>query len=285
MMRRAGYALALLAIILGACGSEEPPLPPSTPTRVVTLAPHLAELMYAIDAGDLLVGVSAWSDYPEPVRELPVIGDAFTIDHEQLALLKPDLLLAWESGMPIHVIDELRRAGYRVEVVRTRGLDDIAEAMRALGEIVDRRREAELAATGFGMGLMGLRQRYETAEPIRVFYQVSDRPLFTVTDKHFLGELIALCGGVNIFADLDEIAPSVTDEAVLARDPEVMIATDADEGDPFSVWRRWPQIAANRYGNHFRISADSSSRATPRLAGAGFEICEALESARRNRPD
>jgi iron complex transport system substrate-binding protein len=283
MTCRAGSMLALLAILLGACGGDEPVESTATPERIVTLAPHLAEIMYAIDAGDLLVGVSAWSDHPEPVKSLPVVGDAFTIDHEQLALLEPDLLLAWESGMPAHIVDELRRAGFRVELVRTRGLGDISKAMRALGDIVERPVSAEVAATGFEMGLEGLGQGYESAVPIRVFYQVSDRPLFTVSDAHFLGEIVSLCGGVNIFADLDEIAPSVSDEAVIARDPEVMIATDADEHDPFSEWQRWPRIAANRYGNHFRISADTSSRPTQRLLGAAVEICAAIDTGRRNR--
>jgi ABC-type hemin transport system substrate-binding protein len=117
--------------------------------RVVTFAPHLSEMMFAIGAGDRLVGVSSWSDYPREVLELPEIGDAFTVDQEQLALLQPDLLLAWESGMPSHVVDELRSRGYRVETVRTRSLADVSSAMIRLGELTGQRATAAAAAAQF----------------------------------------------------------------------------------------------------------------------------------------
>ncbi|MDJ0700159.1 MAG: helical backbone metal receptor [Woeseiaceae bacterium] len=282
MIGRAGVLLALLALLAVAC--ENQTLEPSSETaaRVVTLAPHLAELMFAIGAGDLVVGVSAWSDFPEGVREIPVIGDAFTVDQEQLALLDPDLLLVWESGMPAHTVDQLRAAGYRVEVIRTHGVEDVALAMLRLGKLTGHERQARHAADRYRSELVSLASHFTGMERIRVFYQVSDRPLFTINGQHFLSELIGLCGGKNVFEDLDELAPAITDEAVVLRDPEVMIASDADN-DPFAEWQRWPDIAANRYGNHFRISADTSSRPTPRLVEAGRQICTALESGRRGR--
>ena len=282
MTGRAGVLLALAAVLAVACETQTPEQSGETAARVVTLAPHLAELMFAIGAGDIVVGVSAWSDYPEGVRTLPVIGDAFTVDHEQLALLDPDLLLAWESGMPAHTVDELRAAGYRVEVIRTHGVEDVALAMLRLGELTDHQRQAGRAADSYRAQLVSLASHFTGMERIRVFYQVSDRPLFTINGRHFLSELIGICGGTNIFEDLDELAPAITDEAVVLRDPEVMLASDAND-DPFAEWQRWPNIAANRYGNHFRIGADTSSRPTPRLVEAGRQICTALEAGRRGR--
>ena len=283
MTLRAGLLLALIAISSGSCEYESREAPDSTANRVVTLAPHLAELMFAIGAGDLLVGVSAWSDYPPQVAAIPVVGDAFTIDHERLALANPDLLLAWESGMPAHIVDQLRGSGYRVEVIRTRSLEDVSAAMLRLGQLVDRGPQAKAAVAAFRSELGEIRGAHVDAEPIRVFYQVSARPLFTVSGEHFISDLIALCGGQNVFSNLGELAPSVSDESVIALDPELMLATDASGGNPFAEWRRWPDIAANQYGNHFQIDANRASRATPRLAAAALEVCAALDRGRDNR--
>lgn len=283
MIHRGALLLALLALVSSGC-EQTPRAGESAPaTRVVTLAPSLAELTFAIGAGDLVVGVSAWSDYPPAVLDLPIVGDAFAIDHEQLALLAPDLVLAWESGMPAHVVDELRQSGYRVEVIRTRSLADISAAILQLGSILERQRAADDVATRFTGEIARLAETYRDAAPIRVFYQVASRPLYTINNEHYLGDIIALCGGNNIFHDLGELAPTIADEAVIARDPEVMLAGDKSAAEPFREWQRWPQIAANRYGNHFLISSDSSSRPTPRLTIAATQICAALEQGRNNR--
>jgi iron complex transport system substrate-binding protein len=275
--------LALLALVGSGCEQVPAVSTPVTATRVVTLAPSLAELAFEIGAGDLVVGVSAWSDYPDAVLALPIVGDAFAIDHEQLALLNPDLVLAWQSGMPAHVVDELRQSGYRVEVIRTRSLKDISEAILQMGAMLDRQRAADEVAAKFRDDINRLAETYQGAAPIRVFYQVASRPLYTINNEHYLGDIIALCGGNNIFHDLGELAPAIADEAVIARDPEVMLAGDKSAAEPFREWQRWPQIAANRYGNHFLISSDSSSRPTPRLIIAATEICAALEQGRENR--
>ncbi len=251
--------------------------------RIVSLAPNLTELMYTIGAGDQLVGVSAWSDYPREALDLPVVGDAFSVDQEQLALLNPDLLLVWESGTPVHTVDQLRAIGYNVAPIRTRGLDDIADAMLTLGTLTGHSREAAQAAADFRGALRSLRDRHEGLVPIRVFYQVSARPLFTVNEEHYVSKLISICGGENIFDDLNDLAPTVDVEAVVDRDPEVMLAsTDAGE-DAFDEWQRWPDIAANRYGNQFLLPADEIGRATARLIVAAEALCGALQQARMNR--
>lgn len=283
MIQRGVLLLALVALSGSACDKEPPVHTSVTATRVVTLAPSLAELAFEIGAGDRVVGVSAWSDYPEAVLDLPIVGDAFAIDHEQLALLHPDLILAWESGMPAHVVDELRQSGYRVEVIRTRSLADVGQAVVQLGALLERQDAASDVVARFTGDIDRLTQKYEDAEPIRVFYQIASRPLYTINNEHYLGDIVSLCGGVNIFHDLGELAPTIADEAVIARDPEVMLAGDKSAAEPFKEWLRWPGIAANRYGNYFLISSDSSSRPTPRLVIAATEICSALEKGRENR--
>lgn len=277
-------ALACLCALLYACSEPANEMPDSgAAERVVTFAPHLSEIMYAIGAGDKLVGVSSWSDYPREVLDLPEVGDAFTVDQEQLSLLAPDLLLVWESGMPAHMVDELRGRGYRVETIRTRSLDDVAVAMIRLGELTGHNASAEIAASEFREAMAQLAEQYRDAEPIDVFFQISTRPLYTINREHFISEIIEICGGQNIFADLEEMAPSVAVEAVLDRDPEVMLAGTNLGDDAFAEWARWPGLAANRYGNQFLLPDETIGRPIPRLVIAGRATCIALDQARVNR--
>ena len=278
--------LIALLIPLGACDAPETrdTVAGDRPySRIVTLAPNLAELVFAAGAGDKLVGVSAYSDYPPEAASLPLIGDAFTVDQEQLALLDPDLLLAWHSGTPAHVVDKLRRAGYTVEVIHTQVLADIPRALVIIGKLAGVEPEAKGVADKFEAALGELAAIAANQDPIRTFYQVSMRPLYTVSSSHFASELIEICGGSNVFSDLEELAPAIDVDAVIDRDPEVILAgTDAGD-DAFDEWQRWPGMAANRYDNHFLVPSDEMSRATTRVIIAGREVCNALDRARRQR--
>jgi iron complex transport system substrate-binding protein len=279
-------ACALVCLCAFLCACSEPASDTGqdgSSARIVTLAPNLAELVFAVGAGDQLVGVSAWSDYPRAVLKLPEVGDAFVVDQEQLAFLNPDLLLVWESGTPLHTVDELRKRGYRVESVRTRGLDDVAAALRRVGDLTGRQEQADAAAEEFTAGLQSLREQYVDQPPIDVFYQVSARPLYTVNREHYVSGLIDICGGRNIFDDLDDLAPAISAEAVIDRDPEVMLASTDAGDDAFALWDRWPSLAAIKYGNQFLLPADEIGRATPRLLIAGNAMCLALSQARANR--
>lgn len=252
--------------------------------RVVTLAPSLAELMFAARAGDQLVAVSAYTDYPEAAANLPIISDSFVVDEERLALLKPDIVLAWESGTPAHVVEKLRAAGYRVEIIATQGVDDVATALEVIGALTGNVAAAHEAASHYRQKIQALEDRYAGGEPIRVFYQIMNRPLYTVNGTHYVSELIELCGGQNVFADIGDLAPMIDVEAVIDRNPEVMLAgEDSRQGRGFDGWDRWPGIAANQYGNRFFLPAAELGRATPRLVAAGESICKALVQSRNNR--
>lgn len=282
MTRR--LALAACCAALAACTPDAAdPVSDGPAQRVVTFAPHLAEIMFEVGAGEQLVGVSAWSDYPRAVLELPEIGDAFSVDQEQLSLLQPDLVLVWASGMPVHTVDDLRQRGYRVESITTRNLADVAKAMRRVGELTGHAREGETVAARFEAVFDELRAAYGDAETISVFFQVSARPLYTINKQHFISEIIALCGGRSIFDDLDEFAPAVSAEAVLDRDPEVMLAGANLGESAFDEWQRWPSMAANRYGNQFLLPDETVGRPSPRLSLAARSVCLALEQARENR--
>ncbi len=276
-------ALACLCAALFACSKPAPETGDAgVAQRVVTFSPHLAEIVFAVGAGEQLVGVSAWSDYPRAVLELPEIGDAFTVDQEQLSLLQPDLLLVWESGMPAHTVDDLRQRGYRVEAIRSRNLDDVANAVLRIGELTGQQETAVTVAGQFTDELASLRTDYLNAEPIDVFFQVSARPLYTINREHFISEIISMCGGRNIFDDLEEFAPPVSVESVLDREPEAMLAAANAGSDAFVEWERWPTLAAESYDNYFLLP-ETIGRGTPRLAMAARSACIALDQSRANR--
>lgn len=255
----------------------------TTPPRIVSLSPHLAELVFAVGAGDMLVGVSAYTDYPDAAAKLPVVGDAFGLDQERLAVIRPDVLLAWKSGTPAHVVDEIRARGHRVEVITTTSIDDISTALMQIGEMTGHEQDAAAVVRQFAGSLQELEAENDDAEPIGVFYQIAARPLYTVNAEHYVSELIEICGGTNVFADLGGLAPLIGVEAVLQRDPDVILASTDAGPDAFLEWERWPELAANRYANRFLMPADEIGRATPRLLVAAQAMCDALGQARSNR--
>lgn len=282
-MRRAALVATLVAITActEALAPADDPRDPGQFSRIVTLAPHLAELAFAAGAGDRLVGVSAYSDYPEPVLSLPIVSDAFTVDRERLALLEPDLLLAWESGMPASTISNLRAAGFRVEVIRTRGLDDIAAALRRIGSLAGTGSAGDTAARLFGEQVKKLREAHAGKRQLDVFFQVSKHPLYTINRDHYISELLDLCGGRNVFAELDDFAPNVDVEAVLARQPEVILSLAADtESD---TWRRFATLPAVETDSFYVMPADEIGRPTPRVLIAAEAVCAALDDARQRR--
>jgi iron complex transport system substrate-binding protein len=231
----------------------------------------------------MLVGVSAYTDYPDAAVNLPVVGDAFSLDQERLAVMQPDVLLAWKSGTPAHVVDEIRARGYRVEVITTTSIADISIALRRIGAITGHVDDASVAAHDFENKLQKLRTSNVDAEPISVFYQIATRPLYTVNAEHYVSEMIEICGGTNVFADLGGLAPLIGVEAVLQRNPEVLMASTDAGPDAFLQWDRWSDLAANRYANRFLMPADEIGRATPRLLLAATAMCAALEQGRHNR--
>ena len=251
-------------------------------TRIVSLAPDLTELTYDVDAGGAILATVEYSDYPSEANQLPRVGDAFHVDVEKVVALKPDLVLVWQGGTPPALIERLRGLKLPVLAIGTTDLTDIAANLELLGKATGHGPEAAKAAQGFRDGLAALDTRYGKSVPIRVFYEVSEEPLFTVGGKQSISRLMAVCGGQNIFGDLDALGPSVGMEAVLARDPQAIVSGDG-EGDVqlrFKTWQRWPQLSAVRYDNFISVNDDWVSRATPRVLDAGKQLCEAFQKAR-----
>lgn len=251
--------------------------------RIVSLAPHLTEMLFSIGAGDAVVGTSEYSDWPPAALDVPRIGDAFRFDLERIVALQPDIVIAWKSGTPKGVIENIERLGLPVAVIASPHLDAIAGNLRWLGKISGQEDTADEVAGDFVDSLADIRQRYANRQKLDVFYQISAQPLFTVNGEHSISSVIGMCGGRNIFSDLDGIAPTVSREAVVARDPDVIIGGEeaVHSGGP-DDWKNWPGMNAVRHDNVFAINAVLLARPTTRIVEGTRELCTALEMARKN---
>lgn len=254
--------------------------------RIVSLSPHLTELLYAAGAGKRVVGVVAHSDHPPQASELPRVGDAFRLDLERIAALEPDLAVAWQSGNPGEAVERLRTLGIPVLVTEAYGLDDIADQLRQLGRLAGSSANAHATAARFEARIGQLRREYAGRDPVPVFYQAASRPLHTVGGRHVISEVIGLCGGRNVFADQDSLAPSVSVEAVLGARPRAIIAgAGVGVPDPLARWRKRKTLPAVALGHLYEVPADLMHRATPRIAEGAEMLCGHIERTRTETPD
>jgi len=246
---------------------------PSPATRIVSLAPHLTELVYAAGAGARMVGAVEYSDFPSPARELPRVGSDAHISLEAVLALRADLIVAWPNAGSVRAINRL--AELKIPVFRSepRELEDIATTIERLGVLAGTAAQAASAARAFRARKAALEKRYAGRPKVRVFYQVWDRPLLTVNGDHVISKVIALCGGENVFAALPLIAPEVDPEAVLRAAPEVILTSRPDAQPP--GWLPGSRL--------FVVPADLIQRHTPRLLDGAEHVCRALDEARPAR--
>jgi iron complex transport system substrate-binding protein len=280
---RIGCTLLLgMTLIVSGARAGVAATPAATPAkpRLLSLAPGLTEIAYAAGAGALLVGTVEYSDYPEAARMLPRVGDAWRVDLERVLALRPDVVLAWATGTPAATIAQLRRLGLHVVEVPTQSLADVPAALRQLGRVAGTEASAETAARTFEARVARQRERYASREALTVFIEIDDEPVYTVNGRHVISEIVALCGGRNVFAGLPQLAPPIATEAVLAADPQVILTTDDTIADPYALWSRWPRLNAVRLRAVYRVSGDLVTRASPRLADGVDATCAALDRAR-----
>ena len=253
--------------------------------RIVSLAPHLTELLYAAGAGDRLVGAVEHSDYPPQARALPRVGSDAGIDLEAVMALQPDLVVAWPNAGSARQIDRIAALGIPVYRSEPRELDDVARTLEALGELAGSGARARSAARAFRARVAGLESAHSRRPAVRVFYQVWDRPLVTVNGAHLISKVIRLCGGLNVFDGLPTLAPAIAREAVLRADPEAIVASGADARRPewLDEWRRFPQLAAAARGNLYAIAPDLLQRHTPRILDGAERLCAIFEEVRARR--
>ncbi|PKO35653.1 MAG: cobalamin-binding protein [Betaproteobacteria bacterium HGW-Betaproteobacteria-7] len=254
--------------------------------RIVTLAPHAAESLYAAGAGSKLVGTVDYSDYPPEAKKVPRVGGYSRIDLEAIAALKPDLILAWESGNNMKQVDMLRALGLSVYVSQPNKMESIADQLERMGQLAGTETVAGAAARNFRQRLAGLRAANADKQQVRVFYQIWKTPLMTVGGPQIISDAITLCGGSNVFGHLDKMAPTVSVEAVLEADPEAILATGMGDAKPewLHDWNKWTQLTAVKRHNLFHINPDIMQRHTPRILDGAEKLCAHLDVARSRRP-
>jgi iron complex transport system substrate-binding protein len=254
-------------------------------SRIVSLSPHLTELLYDAGAGSRLVGAIEFSDFPAEARALPRIGSDAGIDLEAVLALKPDLIVAWPNPGSVKAVDRLAALGLPVFRSEPRELEDIARTLERLGALAGTAALAARAVAAFRARAASLERRYARREPVRVFYQVWDRPLLTVNGQHVISKVIRLCGGENVFAALPVIAPEIDREAVLKADPQVIVGSGADGDRPawLDAWKAFPGLRAVRDGHLYYIPPDLIQRHTPRLLDGAERLCGVLDRVRGAR--
>jgi len=257
--------------------------------RVISLAPHVTEMLYAAGGGAKIVGAVSYSDYPPEARQIPRVGDNKALDLERIVALKPDLIVVWRHGNAQRQLDRLRDLHVPLFFSEPHRLDDIAVTLKRLGTLLGTSQTADPAANAFRADIARLRVRYAARPPVSVFYQVWDEPLMTLNGEHMISDVIALCGGRNVFANLEPLVPTVSTEAVLAANPEAIVtaspgATAPDQPLPqLDKWRAWPRLTAAARNNLFAIDGDLINRPAPRLAQGAALLCQDLEIARSRR--
>ena len=253
--------------------------------RIVTLAPHLAETLFAAGAGDRLVGTVDYSDHPEAARKVPRVGGYSRLDLEAVLALQPDLIVAWHTGNASANIDRLRDFGFPIYTSQPDRLEDVAGEIERLGRLAGTPETADEAARQINARLSALREQYGGRPVVRTFYQIWKQPLSTVGGRQIISSVIRLCGGENVFGDLKTIAPMVSVEAVLAANPEAIVASGMGEARPewLDDWKRWPTLTAVARNNLFFVPPELIQRHTPRLLDGAERLCRHLETARSRR--
>lgn len=255
---------------------------PRPAQRIVSLAPHVTEILFAVGAGSRVVGVVQYSDYPPEAKQLPRIGGYQQVDLERVIGLHPDLIVAWQSGNNSGQIEQLRKLGFAVYISEPRRITDVASSMERIGALAGGGEQAARAVRDFRDRHARLQARYARRSPVRTFYEVWNRPLMTVSDAHLIGDVMKLCGAQNVFADLPVLTPTIGEEAVLVADPAVIIASGMDEARPqwLDEWRRWPRMKAVKAGHLYFVPPDILQRHSPRILDGAEQLCLQVDRAR-----
>ncbi|WP_236168754.1 cobalamin-binding protein [Pseudomonas atacamensis] len=257
-----------LAVVLLALSSQVP-----AALRVVSLAPSLSEIVVELDSADLLVGVLDAGERPPAIADVASVGRYGQLDMERLLSLKPDLLLLWPGSVGAGQRDQLKRLNIPTFVAEPHTLTQLATQIEAISKQLGRPERGAKRAAELREQLNDLRQRYRRDVPLRVFYQVWDKPLYTVGGGQIISDALEVCGARNIFAELKLPAPQVSIEAVLQRDPEVIVAGDQAQ---LGAWKAWPQVAAVRQGRLLLVSDKGLERPSGQMISATAKLCQLI---------
>ena len=250
--------------------------------RIVSLAPHLTEMLFAIGAQAQIAAVVDRSDHPPEALKLQSVGSYHKPDLERMVSLRPDLVVAWKSGSPAAVVEPLRALGLQVLVTRGENLDDIPRELRALGRLTGHEEAAEGAAMAFEGELDTLRKAHEGKPVVSGFFEIWPHPLITVSDAHFIGQAMQVCGIRNIVGNTAQLTPTWSEEAVIRARPELLLISPPAR--QFERWRRWKELPAVRNDLLVIMPPNVLMRPGPRLIEGVRALCDAADLARAVQP-
>lgn len=252
------------------------------PSRVLSLSPHLTEIVAQVGGQAQLVAVDDSSNYPAAVQSLPKIKQPWLVGTEALLAYKPDLVLVWQSGIAQSTVRQLRAAGVPVYVSEPQSVQGVGKAMMDVAQLLGQRQHAVDGIHQWQQGMASLKAEYAAKPTVSVFYQVWPQPLMTLGGQHLVSEVISLCGGRNVFDDQAGLAPTVTLEAVLNRKPQVLLASGpAGTLQALrSQWSKWNALPAVRQQHIYTIEPDILVRQGPRILIAAKRVCKVLDQAR-----
>ncbi len=250
--------------------------------RIISLAPNITEVLFHIGAGQQIVGADEYSNYPAQAKDILRVSNYAAANYELILSLKPDLVIAWQSGNGDKIINPLRKLGIPVFVIETREIEQVPNLFRRFGKLTGHTDTAESRALAFTERLKKLRVGNLGKPPVRTFYQIWDEPLITLNGKHMVSSVIELCGGVNIFAGAAPLVPYVNIESIVAADPQVIIAGGSQDEQPrwFKGWQKWSGISAVIHSQIYLIPADLMQRHSVRILDGAEMMCSYLDRAR-----
>jgi iron complex transport system substrate-binding protein len=253
--------------------------------RIISLSPHVTELIFAAGAGEQIIATVKYSDYPEAAKAIPRIGDNRQLDIERIIAMKPDLLVVWMHGAFERQLEPLRKSGIPYYFSEPHKLEQIPETLIKLGSLFGTEKQAQLSANAFRQQLTQLSTRYQNKSQVRTFYQVWGKPIFTLNDSNIVSDVIRVCGGKNIFGQLSATAPTLTTEAVIQENPEMIISGDSQNQSVSGIeqWKVFNTMLAVKNHNLIAIDGDQLNRAGPRIIDGAKLVCEAMENVRNHR--
>lgn len=251
--------------------------------RIVSLAPHVTELVYAAGAGDRLVGVSDYSDFPEAAKKVPSIGSIFALDVERLLAIKPDLVLIWGTGNAKMLAKKLRDHQLTVFESEAHDFDTIASSLERIAMLTGTEPTGKSAALAFRQRLRQIQSNYARRpgeKPLRVFHQMVKSPLMTTNQDHLVSKMIQLCGGENVFAGLKEFSASITVEALILANPDFIFSGGKENKRLQNEWSQFPQLKAVQNQAIYSVYGDWLHRSGPRVLDATEQLCQFMQKHR-----
>ena len=250
--------------------------------RIISLSPHITELLFSIGAGDSVIGVSDYSDYPDAAKKLPRVSSYQTMNVEAILVMQPDVIIAWPSSNSQKALEQLQAFGIPVLFSNPNSHQEIIDNLRWMGKLVGKEAFANRLAKQKEEQIQQLFNQYASKKTVSLFYQISFNPLMTQNKTAFINQAIELCGGENLFADLPALSPVLDREAVIERDPEMIFASVSNNHvtQALEYWQSLPFLTAVKNEHLYLLPADLMHRPTLRFFEGTRKMCELIDQAR-----